>query len=163
MSGNGPGGAPDAVGAEDAGRTRSAGPSPDPARAADPPRPERVRVTAPRAGEPLTPLTPLIPSGTTPGSPASAERVLVASLIRSQLRVAIVCALGFAAALAAVAFVAALPVLNEQTIAGVPVGWLVLAFGAYPPLVAIAALAVTAANRAEDQYRALTDRDGEDA
>lgn len=125
-----------------------------------PPRPQRVRVTAPRAGEPLTPPTSSDPA---PGSPASAERVLVASLIRSQLRVAIVCALGFAAALAAVAFVAALPVLNEQTIAGVPVGWLVLAFGAYPPLVAIAALAVTAANRAEDQYRALTDRDGEDA
>ena len=161
MSGNGPGGAPDAVGAEDAGRTRSAGPSPDPARAADPPRPERVRVTAPRAGEPLTPLTQTVGAAT--GSPASAERVLVASLIRSQLRVAIVCALGFAAALAAVAFVAALPVLNEQTIAGVPVGWLVLAFGAYPPLVAIAALAVTAANRAEDQYRALAERDEDDA
>ena len=160
MSGDEPGGAPDAVGAEDAGRTRSASPSPDPARAADPPRPGRVRVTAPRAGEPLTAQSP---SDAAPGSPASAERVLVASLIRSQLRVAIVCALGFAAALAAVAFVAALPVLNEQTIAGVPVGWLVLAFGAYPPLVAIAALAVTAANRAEDQYRALTDRDGEDA
>ncbi|RZS56121.1 hypothetical protein EV141_1573 [Microcella putealis] len=134
--------------------------TPASANPATPPRAARVRVAAPRAGEPLAPRAaePL-----TGGAPASAERVLVASLIRSQLRVAIVCALGFASALAAVAFVAALPALNDETIAGVPVGWLVLAFGAYPPLVAIAALAVTAANRAEDQYRALAERDEDDA
>lgn len=161
MSGDEPGGAPDAIGTGDAERARDARASLDPALAGEPPRPERVRVTAPRAGEPLTPLTQTVGAAT--GSPASAERVLVASLIRSQLRVAIVCALGFAAALAAVAFVAALPALNDETIAGVPVGWLVLAFGAYPPLVAIAALAVTAANRAEDQYRALAERDEDDA
>ena len=136
------------------------GATPASANPATPPRPARVRVTAPRAGEPLAPRAAEPLAG---GTPASAERVLVASLIRSQLRVAIVCALGFAAALAAVAFVAALPALDDESIAGVPVGWLVLAFGAYPPLVAIAALAVTAANRAEDQYHALTERDEDDA
>jgi hypothetical protein len=124
-------------------------------------RPPRVRVTAPRPGEPLH----AVAADEEGPAPASAERVLVSTLIRSQLRLAILCALGFAGALAAVAAVAALPALSAAdapTVAGVPVGWLVLAFGAYPPLVAIAALAVTAANRAEDQYRALAERDGED-
>lgn len=123
------------------------------------PRPERVRVTAPRAGEPLD--RGVIDAA---GTPERASALVVSQLIRSQLRLAILCALAFVAALLAVAAVSALPALARETIAGVPVGWLVLAFGAYPPLIAIAALAVRAASRTEQQYRSLTEgrapRDG---
>ncbi len=113
------------------------------------PRPHRVRVTAPRAGEPLQ-VSPAAES------PADAEAVVVAGLIRSQLRLALLCAFGFIVTLAAIGAVAVQPALDTVLVAGVPVSWLVLAFGAYPPLVAIAAIAVLAAGRTEAQFHALS-------
>lgn len=123
--------------------------------APEPARPARVRVTAPRTGEPLS-ATPWV------SEPADADSVIVASLIRSQLRLAILCALGFIATLAGIAAVAALPALDELRVAGVPVSWLVLAFAAYPPLVAIAGIAMVAANRTEAQFHVLAHRSRSD-
>ncbi len=114
-------------------------------------RPERVRVTAPLSGEPLRSVPRV-------SLAADAESVIVNGLIRSQLRLAVICALGFSAALVAIALVASLPGLDDLLVAGVPVSWLVLAFGAYPPLVVIAAIAVLAARRNETQYRVLSSR-----
>lgn len=116
-------------------------------------RPERVRVTAPLSGEPLRAVPHV-------SHAADAESVIVNGLIRSQLRLAVICALGFAATLVAIALVSSLPALNDLLVAGVPVSWLVLAFGAYPPLVAIAAIAVLAARRTEAQFRVLSRRPG---
>lgn len=113
------------------------------------PHPRRVRVTAPRAGEPLQVSLPA-------EAPADAEGVVVAGLIRSQLRLALLCAFGFVVTLAAIGAVAAQPALDTVVVAGVPASWLVLAFGAYPPLVAIAAIAVLAAGRTEAQFQALS-------
>jgi len=126
---------------------------PDPGTAA---RPERVRVTAPRSGEPLS-LDPVS------GASEAAAGVLVASLIRSQLRLAVLCTFGFVITIAGIAIVASLPALTETLVAGVPASWIVLAFGAYPPLVAIAAIAVLAATRTEAQYRALARADSSGA
>jgi uncharacterized membrane protein len=114
-------------------------------------RPERVRVTAPLSGEPLRSVPRVSVAG-------DAESVIVDGLIRSQLRLALICAIGFAAALVAIALVASVPALDDLLVAGVPISWLVLAFGAYPPLVVIAAIAVLAARRNEAQYRVLSRR-----
>lgn len=125
-------------------------------------RPPRVRVTAPRPGEALDlpgDDDERGPAATSSRAPADAERLLVRSLMRSQLRVAIVSALGFVLALAAIGVLAALPALQATLIAGVPAGWLVLGFAAFPPLVAVAGIATLAANRTEAQYRELTGAD----
>ncbi len=84
--------------------------------------------------------------------------VYVRSLIRSQLRLALVCAGGFviATALFVLAIVWA-PALDDTFVAGVPVSWLLLAIGVYPLALTIAALYVRAAARNETRYRSLAD------
>lgn len=140
--------------------------------------PARVRVTAPRAGGAgeasarpagaatrATQATGATAHGTPgpaePASPAEAtdvHDVYVRSLIRSQLRLALVCAAGFVAA--TVLFVLAIvwaPALDETFLAGVPVSWLLLAGGVYPLALTIAALYVRAAARNEARYRSLAE------
>ncbi len=114
-------------------------------------RPQRVRVTAPRPGEPIA----------APAEHPSIERsdtatVYVRSLIRSQLRLAIICASGFIVSLGMLWLVlAAAPALEAVVIAGAPVSWLLLAFGAYPAILAFAVIFVVASTRNEAGYRSL--------
>lgn len=132
--------------------------------AAEPP--PRVRVTAPRAATSaeasVTDWRPATRAGTTRGSDAidatDVHAVYVRSLIRSQLRLALVCAVGFVAATAL--FVLAIvwtPALDATFVAGVPVSWLLLAVGVYPLALTIAALYVRAATRNEARYRSLAE------
>ena len=120
-------------------------------------RPQRVRVTAPRPGEPIA----------APAEHPSIERsdtatVYVRSLIRSQLRLAIVCASGFIVSLGMLWLVlAAAPALEAVVIAGAPVSWLLLAFGAYPAILAFAVIFVVASTRNEAGYRSLTSAESE--
>jgi uncharacterized membrane protein (DUF485 family) len=126
--------------------------------------PARVRVTAPTAGA--------LPEASVAESRAAARTtdamreadatdvpaVYVRSLIRSQLRLALVCAGGFVAA--TTLFVLAIvwaPALDETFVAGVPVSWLLLAAGVYPLALTIAALYVRAATRNEARYRSLAE------
>lgn len=82
----------------------------------------------------------------------------VRSLIRSQLRLAIVCAAGFVAATVVfVVAIALLPALDETFVAGVPVSWLLLGLGVYPLAISVAALYVRAAQRNEARYRSLAE------
>lgn len=84
--------------------------------------------------------------------------VYVRSLIRSQLRLAIVCAVGFVVATTVFAIgVALLPAIDEALIAGVPVSWLLLGLGVYPLAITVAALYVRAATRNEARYRSLAE------
>jgi putative solute:sodium symporter small subunit len=82
----------------------------------------------------------------------------VRSLIRSQLRLAIVFAVGFAVATAvfvlAIAFVRE---LDTTFVSGVPVSWLLLGVGVYPLAITIGGLYVRAASRNEARYRSLTE------
>jgi putative solute:sodium symporter small subunit len=84
--------------------------------------------------------------------------VYVRSLIRSQLRLGIVFAVGFAVATAvfvlAIAFV---PQLDETFVLGVPLSWLLLGAGVYPLAITVGALYVRAASRNEARYRSLTE------
>lgn len=120
-------------------------------------RPQRVRVTAPRPGEPIA----------APAEHPSIERsdtatVYVRSLIRSQLRLAIICASGFIVSLGMLWLVlAAAPALEAVVIAGAPVSWLLLAFGAYPAILAFAVIFVVASTRNEAGYRSLMNAEPE--
>ena len=93
-----------------------------------------------------------------PGPTSDVEAVYVRSLIRSQLRLAIVCAVAFVVATAVYAIaVALLPALDETFVAGVPVSWLLLGLGVYPLAITVAALYVRAATRNEARYRSLAE------
>ena len=133
--------------------------------------PQRVRVTAPRNGSPAAsvpartgPIRRPAPgaagvAGVDPDAPTSdIQGVYVRSLIRSQLRIGLVFAAGFAVATALFAIALALtPALDVWTIAGVPVSWLLLAVGVYPLALTVAAIYVRAANRNEARYRSLSE------
>ena len=110
----------------------------------------RVRVTAPATG-----TTPAPTQGAGGGDTST---LYVRSLIRSQLRLAIVCAAGFAVLLVAIPIaVAALPQLSGLPVAGVPLGWVALGAGVYPVLLLVAVLFVRAADRNEQRYRSLAE------
>jgi uncharacterized membrane protein (DUF485 family) len=116
-----------------------------------------VRVTAPRAGSPAASSRPA--SRNAAEAPTSdIAGVYVRSLIRSQLRLGVVFAVGFAAATAlfvlAIAFV---PELDTTFVAGVPASWLLLGVGVYPLAITVAALYLRAASRNEARYRSLTE------
>jgi uncharacterized membrane protein (DUF485 family) len=126
--------------------------------------PIRVRVTAPRAGSLPASARP------EPRAPGDAEAptsdiqgVYVRSLIRSQLRIGLVFAAGFAIATALFAVALAFtPALDATFLAGVPVSWLLLAIGVYPLALTVAALYVRAASRNESRFRSLAERPDED-
>ncbi|WP_168916611.1 hypothetical protein [Microcella flavibacter] len=116
--------------------------------------PARVSVTAPRQGAPLAAAA---------GHPAldrsDTATVYVRSLIRSQLRLALVCAAGFVVSLGMLWLVlAAAPGLDAVVVAGVPVSWLLLAFGSYPAIIAFALIFIVASGRNEAGYRSLTEQ-----
>lgn len=109
----------------------------------------RVRITAPRSGARGTAGTP------GPGDPST---VYVRSLIRSQLRVAVVAAGSFAIVLAAItAALAFVPPVREFTVEGIPIAWIVLGVGVYPLVLLVAVTVVRAAERNEDRYRSLAE------
>ncbi|RAX17452.1 hypothetical protein DC347_07455 [Pseudarthrobacter sp. AG30] len=117
----------------------------------------RVRVTAPHAS----------PGGPGRGGPRPLEsreaaqdtevgQVFVRSLIRSQLRLALVVAGGFLLILAAFPLVlVAVPGLADTKIAGIPFDWLLLGLGIYPVIGLSAWLYVRSAARNEARYRDL--------
>ncbi|MEV5069435.1 DUF485 domain-containing protein [Microbacterium sp. LMI12-1-1.1] len=131
--------------------------------AADDPAPrdaaplQRVRVTAPRAGSPAASARPV--SHNAADAPTSdIAGVYVRSLIRSQLRLGVVFAVGFAAATALfVLAIAFAPELDTTFVAGVPLSWLLLGVGVYPLAITVAGLYLRAASRNEARYRSLTE------
>ncbi|UOQ87786.1 DUF485 domain-containing protein [Agromyces endophyticus] len=128
--------------------------APQPVEGALPTRPagsKRVRVTAPQAGGP--PPAPTVGGGT-----SDVQGLYVRSLIRSQLRLAVVVAVGFMVATALfVVAIALVPDLDRAFVFGVPVSWLLLGFGLYPLVITVGVLYVRAAARNEARYRALAE------
>lgn len=119
----------------------------------------RVRVTADAVTRPLGVARGAAPTRgiALPGSPtADAEAAYVRSLMRAQLRLALVTVVGFIAVAAALA--AALtwtPGVDDIVVWGIPLSWLLHAFAFYPLLVVFAVLYRLAAARNERRYRAL--------
>ncbi|WP_439255481.1 hypothetical protein [Microbacterium sp. A94] len=119
--------------------------------------PARVRVTAPSTGVAGATTRPLPHLGLL-GPTSDIAGVYVRSLIRSQLRLAVVFAVGFV--VATTLFVLAIvlvPGLDSSYLFGVPVSWLLLGVGIYPLTLTVAGLYVRVASRNEARYRSLTE------
>ncbi len=119
----------------------------------------RVRVTAPRSG---TQGRTALPGARSPADAreaaeeSDAGQVFVRSLIRSQLRLGVVVALGFLLILLAFPLMLGLvPGLADSTIAGLPFDWVLLGAGIYPVIGLSAWLYVRSAARNEARYRDL--------
>jgi len=118
--------------------------------------PPRVRVTAPRPDG----AEPSAPAPHSPGADtrSDVQGLYVRSLIRSQLRLAVVVSVGFMVATALfVVAIALVPDLDRAFVFGVPVSWLLLGFGLYPLVITVGVLYVRAAARNEARYRALAE------
>ena len=109
----------------------------------------RVRVTAPRSA-----AKPAVESREA-AEESAVGQVFVRSLIRSQLRLALVVAGGFLLVLGAFPLLAAIPGLAESRIAGIPLDWLLLGAGIYPVTGISAWLYIRSAARNEARYRDL--------
>ena len=96
-----------------------------------------------------------------PGAPVrEAEAVYVRSLVRGQLRLALGCLLAFllvAAVLTVAIFVVA--GTGDPVVFGVPLSWLLQAYGYYPIMLVFAVVFARAAGRNERRYRALAEHD----
>ncbi|MGW9168175.1 hypothetical protein [Agromyces sp. NPDC055658] len=115
-----------------------------------------MRVTAPHTGGPAAQPAG---RGARPGT-SDVQGVYVRSLIRSQLRLALVVAAGFVIATGLFVVATALvPDLDRTFVVGVPVSWLLLGFGLYPLVITVGVLYVRAAARNEARYRALAEDD----
>ena len=111
-----------------------------------------MRVTAPR-----TPGRRPLPPSTGSGDPSA---VYVRSLIRAQLRVALVAAGAFALLLAVTtAALAFVPEIRAATVGGIPIVWLVLGAAVYPVVLLVAVLFMRAVDRNERHYRSLASED----
>lgn len=110
----------------------------------------RVRVTAPRsAARPAR-------ENREAAQETEVGQVFVRSLIRSQLRLALVVAGGFLLILGAFPLLLAIvPGLSQTRIAGIPFDWLLLGVGIYPLIGLCAWFYVRTASRNEARYRDL--------
>lgn len=131
-----------------------AGPGP----AGDPSARVRVRSTDPVHDGARPPTG----AGTTPGAEAAsgsdAATHYTRGLVRAQLRLALACVVSFLAVVALLTVtMSAVPALDSVVLLGVPLPWLVHAYGFYPVIVAFAVVFAVAAARNERRFRALAE------
>jgi hypothetical protein len=87
-------------------------------------------------------------------------QLFVASLIRSQLRLALVVAAGFLVILIGIpVLLAVFPGIGGVTVLTVPVPWLLLGLAVYPLVIGCAILYVRSATRNERRFQDLVDDD----
>ncbi|MCC3297104.1 DUF485 domain-containing protein [Arthrobacter sp. zg-Y916] len=117
--------------------------------------PQRVRVTAPRAPGAAPAVFPVAREL---DEQSEVGEVFLSSLIRSQLRLALVVAGGFGLIMVGVPLLlAAVPQLSAVEIFDIPVPWLLLGLGVYPLVIVSGALYVRSANRNEKRFQDLLD------
>lgn len=98
-----------------------------------------------------------------PADAADASRdvgaIYLRSLIRAQLRLAVVCCVGFVLSLAVAAMIiATIPALHESHVFGVPWSWALQAYGMYPLILTFGVIYARGAGRNEQRYRLLEGR-----
>ncbi|GAB3603099.1 heavy metal transporter [Microbacterium aureliae] len=122
----------------------------------EPVRRARERVVIVRA-----PRTPSPARTGLAGSPAQeADAVYARGLMRTQLRLALAHVIAFVVVAGTLAVALAIvPELDRVLVAGVPLSWLLHAYGFYPIVAVFAATYVRAAARNEQRYRALRERE----
>ena len=118
--------------------------------------PPRRRVTARQAQRVSSPTAAIRKSADTESPTSDIGAIYLRTLFRAQLRLAIVCCVGFALTVATAAvIIATVPTLHETYVGGVPWSWVLQAYGMYPIVALFAALYVRAATRNEKSYRLL--------
>lgn len=119
-------------------------------------KPVRERVTS--ADLPSNRVQPLVRAGTSQVS--EPERVFTRSLMRTQLRLALACVLSFMVAVAFFSFVITeVPAVHNLAIVGVPLPWLMRAYGFYPIIIVSAVIYAIAAVRIERRFAALVEHE----
>ena len=119
-------------------------------------RPARERVTSVDRSANLA--EPLARTGSTRVS--EAESVFTRGLMRAQVRLAVTSVLVFVAVVAGITFVISrVPELHDIVIWGVPLPWLIQAYGYYPVIVVFAVAYTVAAMRTEQRFRALVEHE----
>lgn len=128
----------------------------------DPEEPRRVRVSADDAAAAESPGTSGI---ALPGAPVhEADTVFLHGLMRAQLRLAAGSLVGFL--LVSLVFTASIFIIArtaDPILFGVPLSWLLQAYGYYPLILVFAVLFARGAARNERRYRSLADTDEERA
>lgn len=120
--------------------------------------PVRVRVTAPRTRAAAARSRYSVSRELAEQSELG--EMFIRSLMRSQLRLALVVACGFGLILLGVPVLMVLfPSINGMSVFTVPLPWLLLGAGVYPVILVCAALYTRAAARNEDRFRRLVDDD----
>jgi putative solute:sodium symporter small subunit len=116
----------------------------------------RERVTS--ADLPSNRAQPLVRAGTSQLS--EAETVFTRSLMRAQGRLALACLLSFVVVVVCLTFVISrIPELHDVSIGGVPLPWLMQAYGFYPIILVHAVVYAVAAMRTEHRFNALVEHE----
>ena len=116
----------------------------------------RVTVTHPRTRSVRVGRLPTNPLDTR--ADRELDQVLLQSLIAAQLRLSLLAgALVLGVVVGIPLLLLAVPSLQDVTVARVPIGWLALAVGVFPVVIATGWLYTRAAERYERRYRELLD------
>jgi len=116
----------------------------------------RERVTS--ADLPSNRAEPLVRAGTSQIS--EAETVFTRSLMRTQGRLALACLLSFVVVGVCFTFVISrIPELHDLSVGGVPLPWLMQAYGFYPIILVHAVVFAVAAMRTERRFKALVEHE----
>jgi len=127
-------------------------------RSTDDPAGDPAAATHPSERAPSGGATPL--GAETPGPDGGSEpaAVYARSLARAQLRLALACVVSFLAVVALLTVtMSAVPALGDVHLLGVPLPWLLHAYGFYPVIAAFALVFALAAARNERRFRALVE------
>ncbi|UTT59155.1 heavy metal transporter [Cellulosimicrobium cellulans] len=130
----------------------------------DPRRDARVRVRStdvpagPSPGEGTAPRGGAASGTARAGEPDDAATAYTRGLVRAQLRLGLACVASFLAVVTLLTVtMSGVPALDDVVVLGVPLPWLVHAYGFYPVIVAFAVVFAVAAARNERRYRALAE------
>lgn len=124
------------------------------------PAPAAARGAAPDTGEEAPSGGGPGGAGDTPGPDGGSEpaAVYARSLARTQLRLALACVVSFLAVVTLLTVtMSAVPTLGDVHVLGVPLPWLLHAYGFYPVIGAFALVFALAAARNERRFRALVE------
>ncbi|OCI30858.1 heavy metal transporter [Oerskovia enterophila] len=127
-------------------------------RSTDEPAADLDAATHPGERAPSGSVTPLGAETSGPDGGSEPAAVYARSLARAQLRLALACVVSFLAVVALLTVtMSAVPTLGDVHLLGVPLPWLLHAYGFYPVIAAFALVFALAAARNERRFRALVE------
>lgn len=127
-------------------------------RSTDDPARDPAAATGPGEGAPSGSGAPRGAQASGPDDASEPAAVYARSLARAQLRLALACVVSFLAVVTLLTVtMSAVPTLGDVHVLGVPLPWLLHAYGFYPVIAAFALVFALAAARNERRFRALVE------